>query len=192
MANNVIELKVILVGDSGVGKTSLINSCSGQKFNESEEPTISGNYVIKNLKIDGKEYKVNLWDTAGQEKYRHLTKLFYKGSSIIFFVYDITNEKSFESLPIWIKEVKDVLGSEAILGLVGNKKDLYLNELVKEKTGIDYAKEHGMEFKLTSAKTDPDGLNELLESLVKKVKVKKNAGFNIDKKHSKEGKNCGC
>ena len=97
------SIKIILVGDSGTGKTNLITVAAGFEFNSNSLSTTSCSYVQIKIKKDEKEYKVNLWDTIGQEKYRSLTKIFVKDSKIVIFVYDITNRESFESLPYWKK-----------------------------------------------------------------------------------------
>ena len=97
------ELKCILVGETGIGKTCLINSLMGYGFNPNEQSSISSSFVTKIIKIGDKSYKVNLWDTIGQEEYHSLTKIFIKDSKLVFFVYDITSRKSFEKLDFWYK-----------------------------------------------------------------------------------------
>ena len=175
--NNVDEdrakiIKVILVGDSGTGKTNLITVAAGFEFNSNTLTTTSCSYVQKIIKKEGNEYKINLWDTIGQEKYRSLTKIFLKDSKIVIFVYDITNRESFESLVFWKKIIDEVLGTTPIFGVVGNKNDLYFDEKVKEEDGEEYAKNIGAKFCLTSAKNDSEGfiqfLNIMLEEYLKK------------------------
>ena len=122
--NNIIKL--ILVGDSGTGKTNLISVSAGLEFNFSSLTTTSCSYMQKIVIRNNKEYKVNLWDTIGQEKYRSLTKIFVKDSNIVILVYDITSRETFESLPYWHKIIEDILGKNIVLGVVGNKMDLYL------------------------------------------------------------------
>ena len=161
-----IGVKTILIGDLGVGKTSLINATIGMKFNPLERTTISANFVKKEMIIDNKKYLIHLWDTAGQEKLKALTKLFFKGSNIIIFVYDITDEKTFINLEKWIEDVKDTLENKYICGIVGNKKDLYLKEVVKEDRAKEFAKLYQMKFKLVSAKEDPKGFVDFLEELI--------------------------
>ena len=162
--NNIIKL--ILVGDSGTGKTNLINVAAGFDFDTGTVTTTSCSYVQKIMKKDNEQIKINLWDTIGQEKYRSLTKIFVKDSKIVIFVYDITKKESFDSLKYWKKVVEDVLGKEAILGVVGNKIDLYLEEQVSEDEGREYANLIGAKFKLTSAKNAPNSVIEIIEQLV--------------------------
>ena len=174
------EIKVILVGESGTGKTSLINIAMGMKFVEGTElSTSAATFVTKIIKIGGKSYTLNLWDTIGQEKFRSLTKIFIKDSKIVIFVYDITRLDSFKELNYWFKTIQDVLGDTAVLGIAGNKHDLFMKEEVKEEVAEKYAEEKGVPFKLTSAK-NPLSFNTFLEDLLKKY-IEKSGGV-IDSK----------
>ena len=158
-------IKLILVGDSGTGKTNLISVASGLEFNSGVLTTTSCSYIQKIIKRNKKEYKINLWDTIGQERYRSLTKIFLKDSKIVIFVYDITNRVSFDSLQFWKKIIDDVLGSTPIIGVVGNKKDLYFDEKVKEEEAEKYANSIGAKFLVTSAKDDPKSFSNFVEQL---------------------------
>ena len=161
-------IKVILLGESSVGKTSLIKVAIGKKFNSSELTTYSANYSIKKFNYNGKEYTFNLWDTIGQEKYRALTKMFFKDSKIIILVYDITSEKSFKELEYWYNQVVNELGKEGYyLAIVGNKNDLYNQEKINKDQGKKFAESKKGKFKLTSAKDDPLSFNSLLEQMFK-------------------------
>ena len=174
------EIKVILVGESGTGKTSLINIAMGMKFVEGTElSTSAATFVTKIIKIGGKSYTLNLWDTIGQEKFRSLTKIFIKDSKIVIFVYDITRLDSFKELNYWFKTIQDVLGDTAVLGIAGNKHDLFMKEEVKEEVAEKYAEDKGVPFKLTSAK-NPLSFNTFLEDLLKKY-IEKSGGV-IDSK----------
>ena len=128
------EIKIILVGEPYTGKTSLINTAIGLKFEENKEmSTATANFVPKEFIIDGKKYLTNLWDTIGQEKFRSLTKIFIKDSKIVVFVFDITNKNSFKELNFWMNTIEEILGVDAILGIAANKQDLYDKEQVKEE-----------------------------------------------------------
>ena len=146
------ELKVILLGETGVGKTCLINVSVGKNFEELKTSTVSSSFVLKKFMKDNKEYILNIWDTAGEEKFRTLTKLFIKNSKIIIFVYSIDNKLSFDELSFWVSTVKELLGNEPILGLVGNKSDLYMNEQVKQDEARKYAEKIGAKYSFVSAK----------------------------------------
>jgi small GTP-binding protein len=161
-------IKIILIGDVGVGKTNLINVSSGRGFNENEKSTLSASYSKKDVHINGQTYKISLWDTIGQEKLRNLSKLFFKNSKIVVFVFDITNRTSFNGLALWEQDVREMLGDDNIVkAIIGNKQDLYLEEQVSESEAIEYAKSHRVKFKLTSAKRDPEGFSLFLEELLK-------------------------
>ena len=175
-SNNII--KVILVGDSGTGKTNLITVSAGFPFNSKLLSTTSCSYVQKIIKKNGKEYKLNLWDTIGQEKYRSLTKIFLKGSKIVIFVYDISNKKSFQSLEFWKKIIDDNVGSELVYGIVGNKIDLYYKEEVNEDEAEAYSKKIGAKFLLTSAKTDSQSFIKFIEEISYDY-IRKNNGEEI-------------
>ena len=176
-ANNAI--KVILVGDISTGKTNLISVAAGLEFNTDTISTTSCSFMQKKIIINKKEYKVNLWDTIGQEKYRSLTKIFVKDSQIVIFVYDITNRESFESLPYWKGIIDDILGQDITLGVIGNKIDLYLEEMVKANEGKEFADSIGAKFKVTSAKDNPKEVSDFIYTMVdaylkkNKLKIKK-------------------
>ena len=182
------EIKVILVGESGTGKTSLINVAIGEKFDPNSQSTLLSTFVPKKYERNGKNYTLNIWDTAGQEKFRAMTKIFTKNSKIVIFVYAINNRESFEIMKTyWVKSIKESLGDEPIIGIVGNKSDLFLEEKVKEEEGKEFANQLNVNFKLVTAKEDPVGfidfMGELLDEFLEKkgIKVKGN-NFNINNK----------
>ena len=171
--NNSNLIKVILEGDSGTGKTQLITVAAGFEFNSTSLTTTSCSYVQIKLQKNKKEYKINLWDTIGQEKYRSLTKIFLKDSKIVIFVYDITNRQTFESLKYWKKIIDDVLGPTPIFGVVGNKNDLYLEEKVKEDEGEAFAKSINAKFLYTSAKNESNAFVKFIEQILDDFVAKK-------------------
>ena len=166
------EIKVILIGESGTGKTSLINATMGLKFKDTVESTTTNSFSSKTVTINNKEYVLNLWDTIGQEKFRSLTKIFIKDSKIVILVYDITRKASFNELNFWLKMIQDILGDEPVLGICGNKSDLFVKEQVKEGEVKKYSEEKNIPFKLTSAK-NPLSFNKFLEDLVKQYLEKR-------------------
>ena len=195
--DNFHKLKVILVCMSGSGKTSLINILMGEKFKSIELTTSSPSFAEKQVTLNDKIYKLEIWDTAGQEKFYSLTKIFIKESKIVIFVYDITSKQSFEEIDFWVKSVKDILGEEAIFGLAGNKKDLFLQEKVSEDEGIKKAEKIGALFKLTSAKTG-FGIKEfmmtLLEEYIKthanEIDIRSNISSKLSVTNNKKKKKC--
>ena len=189
------EIKIILIGEPGTGKTCLINVATGNQFNENSESTLLSTYVTKKMVINDKEYDLNLWDTAGQEKYRAMTKIFTKNSKIVIFVYAINNKNTFEEMKsYWIKTIKETLGDEPILGIAGNKSDLYLEEAVPEEEAREFANKLGIKFKLVSAKNDPNSfvnfLQELVEEFLKTKGISAKNGINLNKQKKKKSGCC--
>ena len=160
------DIKIILVGMSGTGKTNMIYALTDQKFTADSLTTTSSTFVEKFETINNKKYRLEIWDTAGQEKFRSLTKLFVKDAKVVVFVYDITSMESFQDLDYWIKTIYDILGDDPILGLAGNKSDLYQNEEVKDEIGEQKAKEMKAKFKIVSAKTGQADIQEFVNELV--------------------------
>ena len=193
LENEEEEIKVILIGDSRVGKTNLINTSVDLPFNPIENMTISGSCVSKKIIINDKIYIINLWDTAGQEMYRGITQLFFRGSEIIILVYDICSLSSFNSLEEWYKMSEDNINNEHIYGIVGNKNDLYLESNTNENDAKKYAESKNAKFKLVSAKEDPKGFVDFIEDLVidyKKInKVFRKQTLKIDRKKSVNNNN---
>ena len=163
---NFIEIKAILVGSSGVGKTNLINVSVGQGFNETSKPTNCCSLLQKYLEINNIKYIINIWDTMGQEAYKGISKLFFREAQIVIFVYDITSKESFKNLEEWIKMANDIINEEYISGIVGNKNDLYLQSQVSEEEAREYAVRKKMKFRLVSAKEDPKSFEDFLIELV--------------------------
>ena len=145
-------IKIVIVGQSSVGKTALINQYMNKIFIDAAITTIGTDKFIKVEKINDIEIKLNIWDTAGQERFRSLSPLFLKGSHIVIMVYDITNKDSFDELEtFWKEKIKDNT-SNIILGLAANKSDLYEREVVTIEEGKDFAKNNDAIFFETTAK----------------------------------------
>ena len=168
-----IEVKTIFLGESGVGKTNLIKAAIDDEFDETTKTTSMASCVEKSVKVNNKYYSLKLWDTIGQEKFRTMTKIFYKGAKIVIFIYDITKLKTFEELEYWVNEVKTALGDEPICALVGNKSDLIEDEEVDEDKAREYAFNKELKFKIVSAKSNPKDfqlfLDELLNDYIQKT-----------------------
>ena len=163
------ELKIVLIGESAVGKTSIINRFVQNTFEENIQSTIGGTFSSKILLFnDGKKLIFNLWDTAGQERFKSLAKLFYKGANVAILVYDITNQNSFDKLKkFWINDVKENTTSDIILILAGNKVDLIEKEEVDEKDAKKFAEEMNIDCFRVSAKKD-FGIEKLFTQIAKK------------------------
>ena len=195
------DIKAILLGNTGVGKTNLINITMGQGFSETEKSTATSSFSLKKITINDKTHKVALWDTIGQEQYKQLTKIFFNNAKIVIFVYDITRKITFEALPDWKKDVEEQIGKDYVKGVVGNKSDLYLQEQVKEEEeGEEYANNIEAKFLLFSAKKDdPKKFEDYLRGLLEKYLLTKKEGnkerFPLNKtttfeKKNKNNKNC--
>ena len=167
-------IRIVLLGETGGGKTNLINAYFDLGFNINSSSTVSAESCEGLVEINEKKFSICIWDTAGQEKYRSITKIFIKGAKIVIFVYDITEEDSFKNLDYWVKSVEEVLGKDIILGVVGNKMDLFYNQKIKTEEGKKYADEIGALFCETSAKEDQEGFKKFVKQLVEKYLQEKN------------------
>ena len=163
--------KLVFVGDSGVGKTCIITRFLKGTFNSNELTTDGASYASKTIEIpEMKEFiTFDIWDTAGQERYKSLTKFFFQGAKMAILVYDITVRQSYDSMKNeWYKQLKDYGDSDVIIGIAGNKSDLYEDEeAVSEQEARDFAKSIGAIFSLTSAQSNT-GINELFKDLGRK------------------------
>jgi len=162
------QIKVVVLGSSGVGKTSLITRYKSGKFLTTIPSTVGSNFVKIKKIVNNKKYSLNIWDTAGQERFQSLTQTYVKNAQIILLVYSIIDKKSFEDLNTWLEIVKDKNGSKGYsLGIAANKCDLYEEVEVSEKKGEEFAKKANAVWKLTSAKEQNKGLDELMDELLK-------------------------
>ena len=163
------SIKVVLVGESGVGKTSIIQQFTAKKFDPHRETSLSAQFISKTVNFQdlGKEIKFDIWDTVGQEKYRSLAKIFYKDAKVIVFVYDITTEYSFNELKnYWYEETRSNTDGSPILAVVGNKIDLYKDQKVSNNDGKEFAEKIGAIFQTTSAQSD-SGISTLFDNIGK-------------------------
>ena len=151
--------KIIFIGDVSVGKTSIINVLMGQKFNNEYEASIGVDFFSKTIKYKGKTIKLQIWDSAGQEKFKSLIPNYIRGSSLVFIVYDISNKKSFDSLQTWIDFVNNIENSNIVI--LGNKIDLENKREVTTEEGQKFCEEKNYDFFEVSAKED-NNLNNML------------------------------
>ena len=151
--------KIIFTGDIAVGKTSIISVLMGQKFSAEYEASIGVDFFSKTMKYKGKIIKLQIWDSAGQEKFRSLIPNYIRGSSLVFIVYDISNRKSFENLSNWIDFVNNIENSNIVI--VGNKSDLKDTREVTLEEGQKFCEEKNVEFFEVSAK-EGTNLNKML------------------------------
>ena len=168
--SNVDAVKVVLLGEAGVGKTSIIHQFTYHQFDPDCISSISAQFISKTIEYQGfGTIKYDIWDTAGQERYRSMAKIFYKDSKVIIFVYDITSETSFEGMKnYWYEQIKINCEKDAILAVVANKNDLYNDQKISDEVGQKFADEIGAIFQSTSALSD-SGIGKLFDHIGKKL-----------------------
>ncbi|KAM8860491.1 ras-related protein Rab-8B [Synchiropus picturatus] len=145
--------KLLLIGDSGVGKTCLLFRFSEDSFNTTFISTIGIDFKIRTIELDGKRVKLQIWDTAGQERFRTITTAYYRGAMGIMLVYDICNEKSFENIKNWIRNIEEHASSDVEKMILGNKCDMTDRRQVSKDRGEKLAIDYGVKFLETSAKS---------------------------------------
>ena len=173
--------KLILVGDSYVGKTNILSKYIKNEFNQNTKSTVGVEFGAKLLKIEDKIIKAQIWDTAGQERYKSITSAYYKGAKGAFIVYDITNRLTFESVDKWIQDLNLNSDKNITLLLIGNKKDLADKRDVTKEEGEEKAKSFGLAFLETSALTG-ENIDKVFDYMLKEVYNK----ITIEKKNSGE------
>ncbi|KAD4386300.1 hypothetical protein R6Q59_009552 [Mikania micrantha] len=163
-------LKLLLIGDSGVGKSSLLLSFTSGNTIDDISPTIGVDFKVKYVNISGKKLKLAIWDTAGQERFRTLTSSYYRGAQGVIMVYDVTRRETFTNLSdVWAKEIDmHSTNQDCIKMLVGNKVDKETDRVVTKKEGVEFAREYGCLFIECSAKTRVN-VEQCFEELVLKI-----------------------
>jgi Ras-related protein Rab-8A len=147
-------IKLLLIGDSGVGKSCLLLRFSDDSFTTSFITTIGIDFKIKTIELDGKRIKLQIWDTAGQERFRTITTAYYRGAMGILLVYDVTDEQSFQNIRNWIRNIEQHAADNVDKILVGNKCDMESDKVVETTRGQALADEYGIKFFETSAKNN--------------------------------------
>jgi len=160
--------KILMIGDSGVGKSSILLRFTDDDFEEDQPCTIGVDFKTKIVNLEDKRVNLTIWDTAGQEKFRSLTSSYYRGAHGIIITYDVTRRDTFDSLSMWLKEVEVYLtDKDPITLLVGNKVDKAERQVSRDE-GAKFAKKHSMLFIEASAKTKL-GIQQAFEELVQKI-----------------------
>ena len=182
-----MDIKVLIIGETNVGKTSLIRQFIENKFSDEKISTIGYDTIKKEITIKNKKMQLLIWDTCGQEQYRTINNMFLKNSKIVIFVYDITNKKSFIELQnYWYPLINHKLGNEIILGIAGNKSDLYENENVNEEEVRKFSNNINATFNLTTAKNN-EAINYLIKDLL--TKYIENGNYEKDLENEKNNIN---
>ena len=176
-------IKILIIGDSTVGKTNFVYKFSEDKFSENYFATTGIELKTSSIQIDGKSIKIQLWDTAGQEKYRAMTKNLYLKSQGIIILFDITNETSFINLKNWMSQIKESCGEDIPILLVGNKIDLEDNRVINKERAMEYANNENIEYIEVSSKTGENinkALTSLLQKILKRADSNSNFSFTLD------------
>ena len=182
--------KILLLGDSGVGKSSLLLRYTKNQFNQDIRSTIGVEFGVKYLKVDNIQLKIQIWDTAGMERYRALTSSYYKGAKGVIVVYDVCRKKSFENVDRWISDFKSKAEEDAVILLIGNKSDLINQREVNTEEAIDKSQKIKLAFMETSAKNN-ENVHKAFLTLIKeiiKIYREKNSEFinDIEEKNKKK------
>ena len=179
-----LMFKILLLGDSGVGKSSLLLRYTKNEFISDLRSTIGVEFALKYLTIDNFQLKVQIWDTAGMERYRSITNAYYKGAKGVIVVYDICRKKSFENVDKWIDDFKSKADDDAVIILIGNKSDLDEKREVSKEEAESKAQKNKFGFMETSAKDNNNvqkAFETLFHEIVKMYKNKNNIEFNDNK-----------
>ncbi|KAM4664588.1 ras-related protein Rab-13 [Discoglossus pictus] len=187
--------KLLLIGDSGVGKTCLIVRFSEDSFTSTYISTIGIDFKIRTTEIQGKKIKLQVWDTAGQERFKTITTAYYRGAMGIILVYDITDERSFENIQNWMKSIKENAAAGVERMLLGNKSDMESRRKVPKERGEKLAKEYSIHFFETSAKSSlnvDEAFNTLASNILSKISKRAAPGIkdpvNLKSSKKKESK----
>ncbi|KAI5966876.1 SEC4 [Candida pseudojiufengensis] len=171
-------MKLLLVGDSGVGKSCLLLRFVEDKFNPSFITTIGIDFKIRTIESKGKKIKLQVWDTAGQERFRTITTAYYRGAMGIVLIYDVTDSRSFENVENWFQTVTQHANEDAQIFLVGNKNDDDINRQVSKEQGEELASKLGIPFLEASAKSNAnvDAIFYELAGIIQEKHVDDNSG----------------
>jgi len=176
--------KLLLIGDSGVGKSCLLLRFADDTYTESYISTIGVDFKIRTIELDGKTIKLQIWDTAGQERFRTITSSYYRGAHGIIVVYDVTDQESFANVKQWLHEIDRYACENVNKLLVGNKSDLSSKRVVAYDTAKEFADNLGIEFLETSAK-NADNVEQAFMTMAAQIKNRMASAPSTDKQSVK-------
>ena len=160
--------KIVLIGDSGVGKSNILSRFTRNEFDLESKTTIGVEFATRSIPIDNKTIKAQIWDTAGQERYRAITNAYYRGAVGALLVYDIAKHLTYENVERWLKELKDHADANIVVMLVGNKCDLRHLRAVPTEEAKQFSEKNSLSFLETSA-LDNTNVEEAFESIVREI-----------------------
>ncbi|MDR3549285.1 MAG: GTP-binding protein [Candidatus Pacebacteria bacterium] len=170
-----LNFKVILIGETGVGKTCIMLRASRDEFKEEHTVTLGADFTNYYLNINGKSTKLQMWDTCGLEMYKSMIRVFFKGSDAAFLVFDVTNEKTFTTLPLWLKELREFTSPDVLCYLIGNKIDMPHRAVSRSDAEAFVAKYQLTAYHETSAKSGA-GIKPLIHKMAEQLYLKKGGG----------------
>ena len=176
-------IKLLIIGDSTVGKTNFVSKFIESKFNENYFASTGIDLKKTSIKIDGKNIKLQIWDTAGQEKYRSMTKNLFLKSQGIIAIYDITNESSFNNLKNWMTLIQEECNIGIPIIIVGNKIDLENKRVISKEKAMEFAKSQNIDYIETSSKTGENidkTIKMITEKVIQKADSVSNLSFALD------------
>merc|ERR1719217_1265098 len=159
--------KVVLIGDSGVGKSNLLSRFTRNEFCLDSKSTIGVEFATRSIQVDGKTIKAQIWDTAGQERYRAITSAYYRGAVGALLVYDLTKH---ENVDRWLRELRDHAEANIVVMLVGNKSDLKTQRAVETSEAMAFAEQHNLAFIETSA-LDASGVDVAFQNILTEYRL---------------------
>ena len=193
------KIKIALLGNEGVGKTSIIGQLTENKYNAKTNTTVGAMFINKEMVIDGVKYDLQIWDTAGQERFRTIASIYFRDAHGILLVYDVTNKKSFDDLSFWFNEIYTKCEKSVVVEVAGNKSDM-TNLEVSPETGQEFAQSHKSRHFSISAKNNvniADSFEALLRDIIKseirtELGKKYKESVAVKKKNPKDKKTDGC
>ena len=177
-------IKIVIIGDSGVGKSSIIVRFADNKYDDYFLPTIGLEFSIKKITIDDNLYKIHMWDLAGQERFRSITTSYYRNAQGILLAFDIANLDSFKNVEKWLFDIYKYSGDNTKIILIGTKSDLETERKISRENAEKFAKSINVSYYEISSKTNIN-INEVFEDMVKQIKIT----IDIEKEIVKEEKN---
>lgn len=175
--------KVVLIGDSGVGKSNLLSRFTRNQFNLESKTTIGVEFATKSIEYDGKRIKAQIWDTAGQERYRAITSAYYRGAVGALLVYDLSKRLTYDNVSRWLKELRDHADPHIVIMLVGNKKDLRNMRQVQTDESTEFCRQNNLYFIETSALLDAnvtEAFEKILQEIYKLISRRNPGSFDDD------------